>query len=58
VTETWRYNMTVDRHSKDGPVEGEDFFFDYTTRRSGRTIALKVRGDGAVASPIADAGSP
>lgn len=50
--------MTVDRHSKDGPVEGEDFFFDYTTRRSGRTIALKVRGDGAVASPIADAGSP
>jgi hypothetical protein len=51
-------NDIVDRHGKDEPVEGEDYFFDYATRRSGRTIALKVKVDGEVAFPTMDAYSP
>ena len=52
------YGDTVDRHGKHEPLEGEDFFFDYGTRRSGKTIALRLKRNGTVATPIAEAGSP
>ncbi|KAH9986005.1 hypothetical protein BJV74DRAFT_547625 [Russula compacta] len=30
-------------HDKDEPLEGEDFFFDYSTRRLGTTATLEIR---------------
>ena len=52
------YHNDVDRHGKDEPLEGEDFFFDYATRRTGKTTTLRFRSDGTVATPTAEASFP
>jgi len=35
-------------HDEDEPLEGEDFFFDYATKRSGMTATLEVQCDSTV----------
>jgi hypothetical protein len=35
----------MDRHHEDEPLEGDDFFFDYASRRSGMTSTLEMRPD-------------
>jgi hypothetical protein len=52
------YYNDVDRHARDVPFEGEDFFFDYATRRTGKTTTLRFRSDGTVATPTAEARPP
>jgi hypothetical protein len=42
------YSDVIDRHDEDEPLEGEDFFFDYATKRSGMTATLTVQCDSTV----------
>jgi hypothetical protein len=56
---TWIHSLKtiiVDRHPSrgDDPVEGEDFFFDYSSRRSGITSTLELSKIYAAA----DSGTP
>ena len=39
------FNDIADRHHGDEPLEGEDFFFDYASRRSGMMSILEMPPD-------------